>query len=201
MANADDVHRFWFGEFDDWLECATENTERWFQRGAELDAPLREQFSALLLAAARGEIDHWIDTPRGAISLILTLDQFPRHIHRGSARAFDLDAKALQVCQIGIERRVDEQLSPVERGFFYLPMEHAEDLQVQEQGVALMHANTRSATPELHEYLQNAASYGEIHRDIIARFGRFPHRNEVLGRISSTQETAYLRVGGQRFGQ
>ena len=201
MFSADDVHRFWFGEVDDWLECATRNTERWFQRGQELDAPVREQFSALLQAAGRGEVNNWIDTPRGAMALILTLDQFPRHIHRGSAQAFDLDPKALHLCQLGVERGLDEKLSCVERGFFYLPMEHAEDLQVQEQGVALMHANTRSGPPELREYLENATTYGELHRDIIAQFGRFPHRNEVLGRASTEQEIAYLNGGGQRFGQ
>jgi len=105
------------------------------------------------------------------------------------------------MCQHGIERGLNERLSPVERGFFYLPMEHAEDLEVQEQGVALMHANTRSGPPELREYLENAATYGELHRDIVARFGRFPHRNEVLNRASTEQEVAYLSDGGQRFGQ
>jgi len=201
MFNADEVHRFWFGEVDDWLECTIRNAERWFQRGQELDAPVREQFGALVEAAGHGEVDHWMDTPRGAISLILALDQFPRHIHRGSAHAFDLDGKALRMCQHGVERGLNERLSPVERGFFYLPMEHAEDLEVQEQGVALMHANTRSGPPELREYLENAATYGELHRDIVARFGRFPHRNEVLNRASTEQEVAYLSDGGQRFGQ
>jgi uncharacterized protein (DUF924 family) len=195
------VHEFWFGDTSDWFECAQRNNERWFKRGHELDAAVREQFGALPAAAERGEIDHWMATAHGAVALVLSLDQFPRHIYRGSAKAFDLDHKALQMCQLGVERGLHEQLSPVERGFFYLPMEHAEDLQVQEQGVALMHANTRSAAPELREYLANAATYGEIHRDIIARFGRFPHRNEVLGRASSAQEIAYLNAGGHRFGQ
>jgi uncharacterized protein (DUF924 family) len=201
MFSADEVHRFWFGEVDDWLECTIRNTERWFQRGQELDAPVREQFSALVEAAGHGQVDHWMDTPRGAISLILALDQLPRHIHRGSARAFDLDGKALQMCQQGIESGINEELSPVERGFFYLPLEHAENIQVQEQGVALMHANTASGPAELREYLANAAIYGELHRDIVARFGRFPHRNEVLGRASSEREIAYLSDSGQRFGQ
>ena len=162
---------------------------------------MREQFATLLEAGGRDELDDWMDTPRGAIALILVLDQFPRHIYRGSARAFDLDHKALRLCELGIERGLHEQLAPVERGFFYLPMEHAEDLRVQEASVALMHTNARSAAPELREYLENAAHYGEMHRDIIARFGRFPHRNEVLGRASSDAELAYLSGGGERFGQ
>lgn len=199
--NADDIHKFWFGEVDDWATCVAQNHERWFKRGHELDAPVREQFASTVRAAGQGVLEHWMGTARGALALVLTLDQFPRHIYRGSAQAFDLDQMALQMCQMGVERGLNEQLSAVERGFFYLPMEHAEDLQVQEQAVLLMHANARSGPPELREYLENAALYGEIHRDIIARFGRFPHRNEVLGRTSSAQELSYLNDGGHRFGQ
>lgn len=162
---------------------------------------MREKFNATVEAAGRGELDDWLDTARGAIALILTLDQFPRHIHRDNSRAFDFDAKALQMSLAGVERGLDQQLSAVERGFFYLLMEHAEGLGIQQQSVALMHANTESGPPELREYLQNAAVFGELHRDIIARFGRFPHRNQVLGRASTAQETVWLNEGGQRFGQ
>ena len=203
MVTAHTVHAFWFGDVSngDWLDCAMRNTERWFANGQALDASVRERFDETLHAAGRGELDHWLDTARGAIALILALDQFPRHIHRGSSRAFDFDAKALQMCLSGVERGLDQQLSAVERGFFYLPMEHAEDLEIQQQGVALMHANTESGPSQLREYLQNAAVFGELHRDIVARFGRFPHRNQVLGRASTAQETAWLNKGGQRFGQ
>ncbi|MFT5445278.1 MAG: hypothetical protein ACI9DC_000438 [Gammaproteobacteria bacterium] len=179
----------------------TRNTERWFANGQALDAPVREMFGEAAEAGGRSERDHWLDTARGAIALILTLDQFPRHIHRGNSRAFDFDPKALQMCLAGVERGLDQQLSAVERGFFYLPMAHAEDLAIQQQGVALMHANTESGPPERHEYLQNAAVFGELHRDIVTRFARFPHRNKVLKRTSTAQETAWLNEGGQRFGQ
>lgn len=197
----DTVHEFWFGDATDWLECVTRNQQRWFERGQELDAPVREQFATLVLAVAGGEYDQWLDTPRGAIALILTLDQFPRHIYRGTAQAFDFDRKALQLCQLGIERGVNEQLAAVERSFFYLPLEHSEDLGAQQQGVALMQANARSGPPQLRDYLENSARYGEAHRDIIAQFGRFPHRNSVLDRASTEQEAAYLNAGAERFGQ
>ncbi len=195
------VHEFWFGDATDWLECVTRNQQRWFERGQELDAPVRDQFATLVLAAAAGEYDQWLDTPHGAIALILTLDQFPRHIYRGSAQAFELDHKALQLCQLGIERGIHEQLAAVERSFFYLPLEHSEDLEAQQQGVALMQANALNGPPQLTDYLNNSTRYSEAHRDIIARFGRFPHRNSVLGRASTKQEIAYLNAGAARFGQ
>jgi len=109
--NPDTVHEFWFGAVDDWTECAVRNTERRFLRGGELDAPVSERFAALLQAAARGEVDHWMDTPRGAMSLIFTLDQFPRHIHRGNPQA-------LQLCLSGVESGLCDALSSIEHGVF-----------------------------------------------------------------------------------
>jgi uncharacterized protein (DUF924 family) len=135
------------------------------------------------------------------MALVITLDQFPRHIHRGSGAAFDLDGKAQAVCNAGIERGHDRALSALERTFFYLPLEHAEDLESQERCVALMEAAGVGCDPALARILEESAHYARLHRDIIARFGRFPHRNEVLGRTPTDEETAWLAEGGARFGQ
>jgi uncharacterized protein (DUF924 family) len=199
--NPKDVHRFWFGAADDWAACVSQNSERWFVNGQQLDTPVREQFGPLIEIAERGELDHWMDSPRSAMSLILVLDQFPRHVHRGDARAFGFDHKALQMCLHGIDQGIHEQLSAVERTFYYLPMEHVEDLQIQQRCIALMQENARSAAPELQAFAENALHYSEMHCEIIAQFGHFPHRNELLGRVPTAQETAYLEGGGHRFGQ
>lgn len=201
LPGPDDVHRFWFGEVTDWAATAKANNERWFLKGHELDAPVRERFGALVEAAGRGECEHWLDTPRGALTLVITLDQFPRHIHRGSGAAFAYDDRARAACDAGIARGHDRTLSPVERSFYYLPFEHAEDLDAQERCVALMEAAREDAGPDLTAFLEESVRYAEMHRDIVARFGRFPHRNELLGREATEEEANWLAEGGQRFGQ
>lgn len=201
LPGPDAVHRFWFGDVDDWAECARRNNARWFHEGRALDAPVRERFLELVTAAGDGVLDGWLETPRGAMALILALDQFPRHIHRGSAAAFALDGAARRACEAGIGRGHDAALSPVECSFFYLPLEHAEDIAAQERCVSLMEAAARRAEPELGPYMAEAVRYARAHRDIVARFGRFPHRNAVLGRVASAAETDFLQRGGARFGQ
>jgi len=201
LPTAEDVHRFWFGEVTDWAACARENNERWFRRGRDLDAPVRERFPALLEAAAAGSLAAWRETPRGALALVLTLDQFPRHIHRGTPRAFATDEQALGVCRGAIAAELDESLSPVEQSFLYLPLEHAEDPAAQAQCVALMRGRAEQCPPELRFFMDEAVRFAEVHREIVDRFGRFPHRNEVLGRAHTPAERAWLDAGGARFGQ
>ena len=200
LPGPDQVHRFWFGPVTSWNACVEHNYARWFEHGKDLDGPVRDAFEPLVRAAENGDLDHWLDTPRGALGLVLTLDQFPRHIHRGNARAFSLDARARDACEAGIRRGHDLSLSPVERSFFYLPLEHAEDRAIQERCVLLM-SGINSDEPGLAGFLAEVVRYAELHRDIVARFGRFPHRNALLGRTSTRQERAYLDQGGARFGQ
>ena len=198
MVTAHTVHAFWFGDVSngDWLDCAMRNTDRWFANGQALAASVRERFDATVDAAGRGELDDWLDTARGAIALILALDQFPRHIHRGSSRAFDFDAKALQMCLV--RRGNAASTNSCQRSsaaFFTCRWSTPRASASSSRASRLMHANTESGPPELREYLQNAAVFGELHRDIVARFGRFPHRNQVLGRASTAQETALAERG------
>ena len=165
------------------------------------DAELRARFEPLVREAAAGALDAWAVSPRGRLALILLLDQLPRNLFRGEPRAFATDAQALAWTLSGMDAGLDRALPPIERTFFYMPMEHAEDLAVQERGVAAFQALAREAPPALRAALEGSAAYAVLHRDLIARFGRFPHRNSVLARAATADEERYLAEGGARFGQ
>ncbi len=157
----------------------------WFRKDESFDAEFRARFLSAHEAAARGERDGWLESPDGALALILLLDQFPRNCFRESPRMFETDAKAVAAAEAAIAAGHHLALSEDVRVFAYLPFEHAEDLALQERCVAL-------CAPLREDYLR----YAVVHRDIIARFGRFPHRNAVLGRDSTDDELAFLADGG-----
>ncbi|WP_088332055.1 DUF924 family protein [Lacimicrobium sp. SS2-24] len=192
---------FWFGDIEGELSSA-DKQRMWYRSNPETDHLIRERFHNVLELADRGELKHWLDNPQGRLAMILLFDQFTRNIYRGSAQAFSYDDKALDLCQQGIEKGEDKQLRLVERLFFYHPLEHAEDKQVQQQSVACFAALLQEY-PEGEQHLAalNAYHFAVEHRDIVHEFGRFPHRNKVLGRVSSEQEQRYLQQGGKRFGQ
>lgn len=160
--------------------------ERWFAADPGFDQAIAESFGAAHLEAARGALADWEQDASGALALLLLTDQFPRNIYRHSAHAFATDAMARAVADRAMARGFDEAAEPSLRQFFYLPLQHHEDAASQARAVAL------------YEKLGDAKGleYAHIHADIIARFGRFPHRNAVLGRISTPEETAYLKDGG-----
>jgi uncharacterized protein (DUF924 family) len=167
---------FWFREL---------TPRQWFMaEGAKLDDLVRARFGALVEAARRGALDHWAATPRGRLALIIVLDQFPRHVHRGTPAAYASDAKAQALACEGIEAGVDEELTLSERHFFYLPLMHAEDVALQERSIERYTA--------LRDAAEQVLGFAREHRDVVARFGRFPYRNAVLGRESTPEETAYL---------
>jgi len=159
--------------------------DRWFAKDDAFDARFRAHCLPLYEAAARGELKAWQTDPEGALALVLLLDQFPRNCFRGEARMFATDAAARAVATAAIDAGHDRAVAPDLRVFFYLPFEHSEDLADQDRSVAL-------AAPLSAEYL----SYAELHRDIIRRFGRFPHRNAVLGRTTTAEEQRFLDEGG-----
>jgi len=174
MLSAEDVLAFWFdGDL---------GTKRkvWFEKDDGFDAACG-QFAEARDSAKRGGLDHWGDTPRGALALIILLDQFSRNLHRGSPEAFAADGKARAVARLAIARGFDLALPPAARCFVYLPFEHAEDPAAQDESVRLL-------TPLDDRY----ARYAVSHRDVITRFGRFPQRNAALGRVSTAAEEAYL---------
>ncbi|GGD56106.1 DUF924 family protein [Lacimicrobium alkaliphilum] len=192
---------FWFGDIRDEL-AAREKQKMWYASSGQTDDVIRQQFAATLQRADKGELDHWAETARGCLALILLFDQFSRNVYRGKPEAFAFDDKALTLCYEGITCGYDKHLTLVERLFFYHPLEHAEEIQAQQQSVA-MFAQLMEAYPDdpQHQAAQNAYKYALEHRDIIQQFGRFPHRNRVLNRRSSSEEQAYLQGGGKRFGQ
>jgi uncharacterized protein (DUF924 family) len=200
-AEAEALLEFWFGHEPLEGDALARRMRTWFAADPAFDAELRARFAPLVRDAAEARLDAWAAQPRRRLALILLLDQLPRNLHRGEARAFATDARALAWTLSGIEAGLDRSLAPLERAFFYMPMQHAEDLAVQERSVAAFRALAREAPPALRSTLADSAAYAERHRDLVARFGRFPHRNRVLGRASTVDEERFLAEGGERFGQ
>jgi uncharacterized protein (DUF924 family) len=192
----EDLLSFWFGPPG---SPPLARAEHWFARDDAFDEELRRRFAPLAERAAGGELEGWRESPPSALALVLALDQLPRNLHRGSPRAFASDAAALDVSLDAQARGFERALSPVERCFLYLPLEHSESLAHQQRSVALFEALAAQASPELREFLEVTADYARRHRDVIARFGRFPHRNGVLGRASTAEETAFLEQPGSSF--
>lgn len=192
------VLEFWFGSG---VATAAELDERmrfWFGTGG--DEAIRQRFADLVPRAGRGELDAWADGPRGRLALILVCDQFTRNLYRGTAEAFSQDAKALGLALSGMQVGADAALQPVERLFFYMPLQHAESREVQDESVAAFRRLAAEAPDALRSGFDASLRYAELHREIIERFGRFPHRNRVLGRESTPEELAYLE-NAETFGQ
>lgn len=192
----------WFGPMTDGL-CSAERRRSMFRADPEQDAMIRTRFGADVELALGGGLDKWAMSAAGRLALVVLLDQFTRNIFRGSARAWDGDDAALRFAREGIGRGDDSLLQTEHRVFLYLPFEHSESLADQHTCVLLME-RLRDAQPAgadavavLDGYLQHAA----LHRDLIARFGRFPHRNRALGRDSTDPEREYLTTDGRSFGQ
>jgi len=175
---ADQVLRFWFDE----------HPKDWFVKNPGFDAQIRDRFLGLHENAAAGRLAHWADAPRDCLALIILLDQFPRNMFRGTARAFATDAQARAAARAVLERGWDKSMTQPEQLFVCLPFEHSESLEDQDLSCALM----KDFDPEQR-------GYAERHRDIIKRFGRFPHRNGLLGRQSTPAEIEFLKSPGSRF--
>jgi uncharacterized protein (DUF924 family) len=172
---------------DFWREAGA---GRWFEKDAAFDEAIRLKFEAAHHAAARGEYDSWMQTPEGALALVILLDQFPRNLYRGSAHQFATDALARKVAAEAIERGHDRAFDNDLRSFFYLPYAHSEDMADQDRGVVLCQAQADEASdPEL-------VKWALIHRFIVGRYGRFPHRNRAFGRETTPEEQEFLDAGG-----
>ena len=200
MSEIDEVLEFWFGACgaDGALDRARQRM--WFSGGRQHDAVVRKRFGKLHRRAARGEIDaEWAATPRGRVALIVVLDQFSRHVHRGTAAAFAQDGAAQRLATAGVEQGLDRELIPAQRAFFYLPFEHAEDVKLQRIGVRLFERLATEVAPAWRKEYVSFADYAGHHRDIVERFGRFPHRNAILGRVSTPEETEFLKQPGSSF--
>jgi uncharacterized protein (DUF924 family) len=183
---------FWFGAADD--PQHGQPRKQWFEKDTAFDAGIRERFGALIERALRGELAHWVSTPAGALAEIIVLDQFTRNVFRGTARAFAGDARALAAARALVAGGADRTLTGVQRQFIYLPFEHDEDLASQREALRLF-AELERDEPVVGDLV----SWAQKHLDIIERFGRFPHRNAALGRISTPEEVAFLQQPGSSF--
>ncbi|MBW8329969.1 MAG: DUF924 domain-containing protein [Thiobacillus sp.] len=199
QAEAESVLAFWFGSPGSATEVAGRQSKLWFGKSPANDQAVIDRFTATLLAAAAGQLDHWTTTPRGRLALVIVLDQFPHHIHRDRPQAFATDPQALGLSLAALTADEDRQLAPIERVFLYLPLEHAESLDLQERSVALYEKLARAAAADERALFDNYLDYARKHRDVVARFGRFPHRNDILGRASTPEELEFLKQPGSRF--
>jgi uncharacterized protein (DUF924 family) len=177
MSSPEDVLSYWFPE-DDIFDADQETFGR----------------QMVLEQARRGELDHWADTLRGRLALIVVLDQFSRTVYRGSPLSYSQDEKALELAVEGIDAGMDRELTPMERTFFWMPLGHSEDPTHQEQIVHHREEEAANAPPHLRAMTEFGISLAKGTRDVIARFGRHPHRNEILGRASTPEEREYLRT-------
>jgi uncharacterized protein (DUF924 family) len=193
------VLEFWFGTNPDDAVVAKEKSALWWSKNPQMDDEIRQRFETLVKKADAGELADWQATAQGRLALILLTDQFPRSIYRDAAKAFAYDAKALAWCQDGLQQGLDRKLRPIERVFFYLPLEHSEELDHQEQAVKQFRELLDQAGTEQKEVFAEYLKFAISHRDIIARFRRFPHRNKILGRESTPEELAFLNRPGSSF--
>lgn len=191
-AQAKDVLDFWFLAPDN--PAHGQSRAEWFRKDDAFDAQIRERFGALIDTAINGGLRDWAATPRGALAQILLLDQFTRNVYRGTPRAFAGDAQALELAIALTQDGQDQQLEPTLRAFVYMPFEHAEDLAMQARAVELFQLLTQS-----REGFESMLDYAQRHQEVIARFGRFPHRNAILGRDSTPEEAAFLLQPGSSF--
>ncbi|MHB1351747.1 MAG: DUF924 family protein [Thiobacillus sp.] len=190
---------FWFGPPGSAVATAARQRKLWFGKAPENDAAVTERFAPTLDQAARGVLDAWAKTPRGRLALVIVLDQFPHHVYRGRREAFAHDGQALALSLAAVASGEDRELAPIERVFLYLPLEHAESLALQEQAVSLFEALAREAAPAERALFDDFLDYARRHREVVARFGRFPHRNAILGRAPSPAEIEFLERPGSGF--
>ena len=198
---------FWFGPKPYNAKRLAERMQFWFGAAESRefllvkDDEIRQRFAPLMARAAEGALEHWAASPRRRLALILLLDQFPRNVFRGKAQAYAADARAAELTLSGMQNAADAPLQPIERVFFYMPLQHAEELVLQEESVTAFRRLLAEAPAVGKEHFEATLRFAILHREIIRRFGRFPHRNRALGRTSSKVELEYLRGGGPRFGQ
>ena len=191
MLDFSEVLDFWFGSPSS--PQHGRSRAQWFRKQADFDAQIVSRFAAVHDAALNGSCRHWEATPLAALALVVVLDQFPRNMFRDSPRAFATDAAALGVSRRMVERGFDRLLRPIERCFAYLPYEHSEELAVQRRSLVLFEGLRFSSD------CAGNIDYAYRHYDIIHRFGRFPHRNAVIGRTSTPEEVEFLRQPGSGF--
>jgi uncharacterized protein (DUF924 family) len=191
--NADSILEYWLGPEASRDNPPRSNRQLWFEKSPETDAYITREYASSVELAGHGELDTWAAQARGRLALVILLDQFTRNIHRGSGRMYEYDEKAVSLTRQGVALRQDAELKAAERQFLYMPLMHSEELADQTRSVELFEA-LATVAPAF-----DSRSWAQKHRDIVARFGRFPHRNSLLGRTSTAEEIEFLRQPGSSF--
>lgn len=196
MSKVDELIEFWFPQ----NHSTRDLMKRWFSASESMDRDIQERFGLCLQQAEQNALQDWQDSPKGHLALIILLDQFSRNIYRGSAKAFANDALARQSAKDFIQQKRDQDLDLYWRIFVYLPFEHSENIQDQEESMRLFQELVKIAPDSQKPDFVYFLDYAQQHYDIIKRFDRFPHRNERLNRVSTPDEIAFLKQPGSSFG-
>ncbi len=194
-----DIFDFWFGAMDSNGLTAGADHAKWWSGGEVLDNEIKDRFEDTVKAASAGELEAWKESDDGAVAWVILLDQFTRNIYRDQARMYDDDAKAVAFVKKMIAEGRDQNLATHPRVFLYMPLMHAEDMPSQDLGVEKFGEIVGSVPAEVKPLVQNNLQFSEAHRKVVERFGRFPHRNEILGRVSTPKELKFLEEEGRGF--
>lgn len=198
---SEQILRFWFADTANNVQAVQKRYNFWFEAKPETDRLIYDQFSDVYAQARTGALKTWQTAPRSCLALIIALDQFPRNLFRGTPGAFITDLHAQQICQQGLRQHQLSELNCAEQLFFLMPLQHSENLALQEESLRLSEAAVAQAPPDWHEFLKSFLRSTRKHLELIQRFGRFPHRNIVLGRESTLEEQVFLNSGSGTFGQ
>ena len=197
----DAIIDFWFREQELTAPQIDRRMDIWFGADEVFDHECKKEFSEDVERASDGKLDYWAHESRGRLALILLLDQFRRNIFRNTAEAFAKDGLALKLCVEGAMVKKDQGLTPIQRAFFYMPLQHAESRKVQAKSVELFSKLAETVSPTYRETFETITQFAELHRDIVDTFGRFPHRNQLLNRENTPEENEYLTGDSPDFGQ
>ena len=201
QARIEAVLSFWFKDKELTAPQIDGRMDVWFGEDPMFDEEIATRFADDVEQASEGNLDHWASTPRGRLALIILIDQFRRNIYRNSMEAFAKDKAALKLCVEGAMEKKDKGLSPIERVFFYMPLQHAESRKVQKKSVDIFNKLAAAVSPTYRETFETVAQFAELHADIVEQFGRFPHRNKIMGRENTPEEAQYLAGDVPTFGQ
>ncbi|MEM8844620.1 MAG: DUF924 family protein [Pseudomonadota bacterium] len=190
---------FWFGPLKNAIDIPHDKSSMWFVNGKDYDGIIRETFGELYIKACNGELDGWQQDSKTLLALVILLDQFSRHIHRETAQAFAQDVRAIQFVQSGIQAGFDNDLFFIERKFFYMPLMHAENIEIQNLSVAMFTKLRDQVPADLKDFYTKTLSFAESHQYVIEKFGRFPELNFILNRTSTPEEEEFLATGKYKF--
>ncbi len=190
---------FWFGEFGTDIETLERQSPLWWSKNDSVDREIEKRFGFSLSRLVDGQLDTWKNLPGSYLAMIILADQFSRNIYRDSDKAFAQDSLALELCLQGINAGIDLKLGLVQRLFFYLPLEHSESMSLQDRSVEVYRQLCEAASGDVQNKLRGNLEYAIKHHEVIEKFGRFPHRNKILGRVSTAEEIEFLQQPGSHF--